>query len=243
MKKKITVILMILFLVIMPGGCRAEDGVYLETPGDVVLETAVDGVSGMPENHAMQAEIKVRDTDEAEETEHLETAESFGTSGDLGQNAQAFGKGSLCYVYVCGAVAEPGVYMLPENSRIYEAVAMAGGLADGADWGYVNQAAILTDGQMIKIPTKEETASGSFAGNEGQTAGMREQDSDDGRIDLNHASVETLMTLPGIGQAKAESIAAYREKSGGFSSVEELMSVDGIKEGVFNRIKDCIKVN
>ena len=65
---------------------------------------------------------------------------------------------------------------------------------------------------------------------------------EDGLLDINRASVADFMTLPGIGQSKAEALFQYREAHGRFSSVEEIMNVDGIKEGVFNKIKDSIKV-
>ena len=134
-----------------------------------------------------------------------------------------------CMVYVCGAVENPGVYELPENSRVYEAVAMAGGMTEDAGMEAVNQAEFVTDGQMLRIPTMEEVA-----------AAQEESESnvDDGLLDINRASVADFMTLPGIGQSKAEALFQYREAHGRFSSIEEIMNVDGIKEGVFNKIKD-----
>ena len=134
---------------------------------------------------------------------------------------------------VCGAVENPGVYELPENSRVYEAVAMAGGMTEDAGMEAVNQAEFVTDGQMLRIPTMEEVA-----------AAQEESESnvDDGLLDINRASVADFMTLPGIGQSKAEALFQYREAHGRFSSIEEIMNVDGIKEGVFNKIKDSIKV-
>ena len=69
-----------------------------------------------------------------------------------------------------------------------------------------------------------------------------ESNVDDGLLDINRASVADFMTLPGIGQSKAEALFQYREAHGRFSSIEEIMNVDGIKEGVFNKIKDSIKV-
>ena len=89
------------------------------------------------------------------------------------------------------------------------------------------------DGQMLRIPTMEEVA-----------AAQEESESnvDDGLLDINRASVADFMTLPGIGQSKAEALFQYREAHGRFSSIEEIMNVDGIKEGVFNKIKDSIKV-
>lgn len=146
-----------------------------------------------------------------------------------------------CYVYVCGAVKNPGVYVLQENSRIYEAIALAGGLSETAGAEGINQAELIADGQMIRVPTQEEVlaqeSGGGFSWE--KTDGGQEAD---GRIDLNTASASELMTLPGIGQSKADAIIDYRTKNGGFSSVEDIMKIEGIKEGVYNRIKDDIKV-
>lgn len=144
---------------------------------------------------------------------------------------------SGCYVYVCGAVTAPGVYFLPEGSRVYEALMAAGGMLAEAENKAVNQAEMVTDGQMIWIPTKEEAAEDVFVGGGAETAEIS-----DGKVNLNTAGIEELMTLPGIGQSKAEKIVSYRAEHGNFASVEELMNVEGIKEGVFNRVKDSIKV-
>ncbi len=139
----------------------------------------------------------------------------------------------LCYVYICGAVAKPGVYALQEGSRIYEAVEMAGGLSQDADEMSVNQAEQVTDGMMIRIYTLSERADIDAA----------EEDKADGRIDINTAGLSELMSLPGIGSAKAEAILTYRKENGPFSGIEELMSVPGIKEGIFQQMQEHIKVN
>ena len=90
------------------------------------------------------------------------------------------------------------------------------------------------------MPTKEEADTGNAMSSAAQSevSGQAE----DGKVDLNHASKDELMTLPGIGDAKAESIIRYREEQGGFQSIEELMKIEGIKEGVFQKIKDDITV-
>lgn len=137
---------------------------------------------------------------------------------------------STLFVHICGEVEKPGVYELPEGSRVYEAVEEAGGFTEDAAADYVNLAQILEDGWKIEIPSKE-----------GQTevfAGI----ADDGRVDINTAAKEELLTLPGIGESRAESIIAYREKSGGFSRIEDIMKVEGIKEGMFAKMKDKICV-
>ena len=140
----------------------------------------------------------------------------------------------VCYVYLCGAVEKPGVYALPIGSRIFEAIGMAGGLKEDADETFINQAALVTDGMMIQIYTREETAKA-----EATQTGKKQ---DDGRVNINTADITELMTLPGIGRTKAEAILAYRSEQGSFTVIEDLMQVSGIKEGTFLQVKEHIKV-
>ncbi len=135
-------------------------------------------------------------------------------------------------VYVCGAVQHPGVYELAAGSRIYEALALAGGLTGEASPTAVNQAQLLTDGEMIEILTVDEAA-------ERETAQEAESD---GRVNINTADAQELKTLPGIGDAKADSIIAYREKNGAFAAIEDIKNIEGIKDGVFAKLEDHIKV-
>lgn len=146
------------------------------------------------------------------------------------------------YVYICGEVAAPGVYELSKDSRIYEAVDAAGGFTENAARESVNLASKVSDGMQITIYNREEAASlpagsGSAVGNTGQggTSGS-------GLVNLNTATKEELMTLKGIGEAKAEDIIRYREKSGGFKKIEDIMKISGIKEAGFQKIKDDITV-
>ena len=140
------------------------------------------------------------------------------------------------YVHVCGEVNQPGVYCLPAGSRLYEAIEAAGGLKEGAAAESLNQAQEAKDGQQIYVPSIEKSLKEGVSG-EGEPA-----EASDGKINLNTAAKEQLMTLTGIGEAKAAAIIRYREENGGFQSIEELMEVEGIKEGVFNKIKDQIKI-
>lgn len=141
---------------------------------------------------------------------------------------------TIC-IHICGSVKAPGVYYLKEGARLHEAVDRAGGLTEDAAPEYVNLAGIITDGEQIYIPDKKETEDGSFRL---QASGTTES----GLVNLNTASEEDLMTLPGIGQTKAKAIIAYRESSGGFSNIEELMNVSGIAESSYEKIKDYIRV-
>ena len=134
------------------------------------------------------------------------------------------------YVYICGQVKSPGVYEMPEGTRIADAIEAAGGMTEEAAREYLNQAAILADGQKIYVPTLEEA--------EQEEVTSRT----DGKVNINTADAEELMSLSGVGEAKAEAIIRYREEAGGFRSIEEIMNIEGIKEGVFNKIKDKISV-
>lgn len=167
-------------------------------------------------------------------------------------------------VYVCGAVADSGVYELPAGSRIDDAVKAAGGFLDGADKEYLNLACEVTDGCRIQIPTKEETAalkeSGaedtfiSAAAESGSTQFVSKDtkkgaDAEDGTkesagsiVNINTAGKEELCTLTGIGESRAEAIIAYRTEHGSFGKIEDIMLVDGIKDKMFAKIKNNITV-
>ena len=134
------------------------------------------------------------------------------------------------FVYVCGAVNAEGVYELPSGSRVYEAIAVAGGFRDDADARNVNQAEVLEDEERIYVPVVGENVPADFASEQ------------DGKININKASKEELMTLPGVGESRADSIIKYREEAGAFQSIEDIMNVSGIKEGLYEKIKDLITI-
>ena len=160
---------------------------------------------------------------------------------------------AVIYVDIEGAVADPGVKILPEGSRVFQAIEAAGGFLEEAAGLSVNQAELLQDGWQIYVPTQAEAEASK--GPAGQNAGSRSMGMpadygvlDDGspggqeKVNLNEASLEQLMTLSGIGEAKARAIISYREDHGLFGSETELMQVEGIKEGTFEKIKNQITV-
>lgn len=166
-------------------------------------------------------------------TEQPGTEEVTGTQADDAEAER------ICYVYICGVVVRPGVYAVPDGSRIYEVIEAAGGMMEEADDTLVNQAEPVTDGMMIRIYTREEAEARG-----GLTDGApADAERSDGKVDINSAGIAELMTLPGIGSAKAEAIVTYREECGAFLSIEDLMNIPGIKEGIFRQIKEHIKVN
>lgn len=144
---------------------------------------------------------------------------------------------TVCFVQVCGAVNAPGVYEMEPGSRVCHAIERAGGLRDDAWDRDLNQAQPLEDGQKIYVATVEEAqAADAAAGSGEQTA------QETGKINLNTADAAALMTLPGIGQSKADLIISYREEHGRFSAPEDIMKIQGIKEGVYQKIADRITV-
>lgn len=131
------------------------------------------------------------------------------------------------FVHVCGAVKRPGVYELDEGARVCDAINAASGFKKKADDTKINQAQLLTDGEQIVVPYCSSNRED-----------FSEQDGT--RVSINYGTIEEFMTLPGIGQSKAESIIKYREEHGLFKNIEELKNIQGIKDGVFSNIEDYI---
>lgn len=206
----------------------------------------------------------------AQESRQVQDGESQGTETESVLVDAVNPQAGVIYVHVCGAVENPGVYELEAGSRVYEAVQQAGGFVDSAEQNYVNQAQVLEDGVKLVIPTREEAAaaqddaseesdalqdraqdgSGIAGGAEreiGIVGGARSDGqggdaASDGRININTASEAQLCEIPGIGATRAAAIAAYRESHGAFGKPEDIMNVNGIKEGMYEKIKDIICV-
>lgn len=148
---------------------------------------------------------------------------------------------NIIYVYICGAVNKPNVYKVKEGTRVFEVVKLAGGLTQDADANYINQSEVLKDEQYLYFPTKKEIKKEyTIANSAKQIQKTREKII---LINLNTATKEQLMELRGIGESKALDIINYREKNSGFKKIEEIMNIQGIKQAVFNKIKDFITVN
>lgn len=166
----------------------------------------------------------------------LMNKDSNGTIGqDENPGSQSLIIRGRVFVHIHGAVVSEGVYELNSGSRVYQALEMAGGLTSEGSSKTVNQARVLVDGESIYFPTKEEESVMVLA--------AEEAEANDPRIDINKASKSELMDLPGIGDTKARSIIAYRQLNGSFKQTEEIMGVSGIKESLYESIKDLIKVS
>ncbi len=156
------------------------------------------------------------------------------------------------YVDISGEVERPGVYELPEGNRIFHAIIAAGGFTDRAETRCVNQAEALHDGEKIYIYSREEaeqlggwkqlSAEGGIVPGGSSSRGTGSVANSDGKVNLNQADKNQLMTLAGVGAAKAEAIISYREMNGAFAAIEDIMKVSGIKEKLFEQICDKITV-
>lgn len=156
--------------------------------------------------------------------------ETEGAYEDAGQTStKEESVGPLIMVHICGMVIAPGVYEVPEGSRVYRVIELAGGFAPGAAESYLNLAETVTDGQKLVVPSLDEVEADQYGE---MTAGES-----GGLININTADKELLMTLPGIGEAKALAIIAWRTEHGDFQTAEEIMQVSGIKEAAYEKIK------
>ncbi len=131
-------------------------------------------------------------------------------------------------VHLVGAVQSPGIYHLPVGSRVYELLEAAGGASEDGDTTAVNLARPLFDGEQVIIYFIGEVAADiAFA---------------EGKVNINKASVQELVTLPSIGEVRAQRIVEHREKYGPFTDIREIMDVSGIGQGIFNQIEDFITI-
>lgn len=155
------------------------------------------------------------------------------------------------YVHVTGAVANPGMYGVFEGARVQDAIEAAGGFSEDAADTALNLARIVSDGEQIVVPSRDEIdvqrdGSGASADGQGNASAQGAFSSDGsmvgGKVNINAANAEQLDGLPGIGQATAEKIIADREANGLFSSKEDLQRVSGIGSKKYAQLEDLICV-
>jgi len=142
-------------------------------------------------------------------------------------------------VYICGYVNNPGVYEIDEGSRVADLIKLCGGADEQAALESVNLASVLTDAAMIYIPSAEEIKEGKIPA---KNADGSIAIGGGSMVNINTATLEELVTLPGIGQKTAEAIIEYRNNFGLFKSIEELKNVKGIGDKKFEAVKDKISI-
>ena len=143
---------------------------------------------------------------------------------------------TLIKVYISGEVNRPGVYELSIGSRAEDALKAAGGSTSESDLVRVNLARRLSDGEQLHIPRTGEAGL-----DDGQLSTVPRSPRV-GKLDLNTATVDELVTLPQIGQTRARAIVDYREVNGPFKRIGDLVSVPGIAEGILDSIRDLVEV-
>lgn len=153
-------------------------------------------------------------------------------------------------VDIKGSIVNPGVYEVDRTSRVMDVISLAGGLLEDADTSLINLAKVVSDEMTIIIYSKEEVSSDKeeclcdcpLINND---ACIKEEDTkveEDNYVNINTCSKEELMSINGIGEAKAKAIIDYREKNGNFNTIEDIRNVSGIGDALFEKIKAYITV-
>lgn len=202
----------------------------------MLLCFVVTGLGGCGRTPSFSYQAGTSDEDFGEAGLAAEAADVRTEDTDSVQNTEVAcnGERHIIFVDVCGEVLNPGVYQLDEDARVCDAVFAAGGFTKDAARQAVNQARPLKDGEQLVVPSFQDVEESGLAVNGN---GMS-----DGLVNINTAGENELMSLPGIGATRAADIISYRTEHGNFQSIEDLMQVPGIKEGLYQKIKDKIKV-
>ena len=160
------------------------------------------------------------------------------------------------FIDIKGSVANPGVYKLPSNSRVTDAIKAAGGLLEEANTRFINLSKQLYDGDVIVVYSDKEIKDAQKkeviyvetpcvceeVKNDACYKETSETTTVTGKVNINSASESELSTLTGIGSAKAKAIIDYRNKNGKFKSIEDIKNVSGISESIYAKIKENITV-
>lgn len=164
---------------------------------------------------------------------------SLTTTAEVATDATKERAETMIYVDIKGAVKVPGIYQLKNQQRIWDALALAGGVSEEADTVQVNYAQKVKDQMIIYVPKKGEPVPQSL---ETLQESALAQQNQEGKINLNTATEAELQTISGIGAKKAQEIIRFRDEQGPFKTVEELKNVSGIGEKTVERLKDMLTV-
>lgn len=164
---------------------------------------------------------------------------SLTTTAEVATDATKERAETMIYVDIKGAVKVPGIYQLKTQQRIWDALALAGGVSEEADTAQVNYAQKVKDQMIIYVPKKGEAMAQSL---ETLQESVPAQQNQEEKINLNTATEAELQTISGIGAKKAQEIIRFRDEQGPFKTVEELKNVPGIGEKTVERLKDMLTV-
>lgn len=251
MKSRLQVLVVLLFIGIA-GAVFVFSG---KNEGKETGLKVVEDISQGSANYSKSGYDKTADLTDVDNKKEEFTKNGQGKSVDIQPTAEEspnVGSGRI-FVHVCGAVRREGVYKLPPDARVVDAIRAAGGCTKKAASYGINQAEALKDGVQVYVPTKAELKKETNGadrvlesiGVEGVRTGLSSQgvnsgEGGDALININLATKEELMKLNGVGEAKAELIITYRQSKGGFGDIKDIMKIKGIKQKFFDKIKDKI---
>ncbi|MGC3008602.1 helix-hairpin-helix domain-containing protein [Enterococcus faecalis] len=164
---------------------------------------------------------------------------SLTTMAEVATDATKERAETMIYVDIKGAVKVPGIYQLKNQQRIWDALALAGGVSEEADTAQVNYAQKVKNQMIIYVPKKGEPVPQSLETLQESAPAQQNQEE---KINLNTATEAELQTISGIGAKKAQEIIRFRDEQGPFKTVEELKNVPGIGEKTVERLKDMLTV-
>lgn len=240
LKKYMSLFVMVLCLAVALTGCREDSMTMVSSESDGTKSS--EGTKKGESTHGTQLTDGTEMTEETKLTDGTDLVEPSDTDSETTARADENTQKTIC-VFVCGEVQQEGVYELPEDARVNDALQMAGGFSKAASKDAVNLAERVVDGQRIYFPSAEEVENRTWDAETAQSdSDVSSQAEKAHKININTADKEELMTLSGIGEAKADAVIAYREKHGSFQNIDEIMNVSGIGENLFEKIKEKICV-
>lgn len=174
------------------------------------------------------------------ENEILNSVENGGTDNE---------EENKILIHITGSVKAEGVVILNSGDRIIDAIEAAGGEKEDADLSKLNLAYILQDGEKLYVPSINDTEEKVYVtaenGENVITEGAGNTDKVDGKketVNINTATKEELMTLPGVGESTAIKIIDYRKSNGKFQKIEDIKNVPGIGDSKFQNMKEKLSV-
>ena len=179
------------------------------------------------------------------------TEDNLTTNTAVENSNETVEENNTIVVHITGEVNYPGVVVLKEGARVVDAIEAGGGETDEADLSSLNLAYMLSDGEKIYVPNKEETSQESQEREYITSAKDDSEQSENGakstgtnlKININTAKQEELTQITGVGESTAKKIIEYRTQNGKFKSIEDIKNIPGIGDSKFNAMKEEITVN
>lgn len=179
------------------------------------------------------------------------TEDNLTTNTAVENSNETVEENNTIVVHITGEVNYPGVVVLKEGARVVDAIEAGGGETDKADLGSLNLAYMLSDGEKIYVPNKEETSQENQEKEYITSAKDNSEQSENGakstdinlKININTAKQEELTQITGVGESTAKKIIEYRTQNGKFKSIEDIKNIPGIGDSKFNAMKEEITVN